>query len=128
VHSIIRDDHGRLVPLVRPKLWQAHAVRRSRERTELIARAREHRKSWLARMRWMDALDRHGIAELEASGIEWATVERWLNTLYPREAYVARMVVKQVLQTLSDEEARPAERLEARRELYRRLIAAGIVD
>ena len=38
------------------------------------------------------------------------------------------MVVKQVLQTLADDKARPAERFEARRELYRRLIAAGIVD
>ena len=79
-------------------------------------------------MRWVDALDRRGIAELELSGIEWATVERWLDALDPREAFVARMVVKQVLQTLADDKARPAERLEARRELYRRLIAAGIVD
>ena len=57
-----------------------------------------------------------------------AAVERWLDALDPREAFVARMFVKQVLQTLADDKARPAERFEARRELYRRLIAAGIVD
>ena len=79
-------------------------------------------------MRWMDALDNRGIAGLEASGIEWATVERWLNALDPRETFAARMVVKQVLQTLADDTAGPAERFEARRELYKRLIAAGIVD
>ncbi len=73
-------------------------------------------------------LDRRGICELEATGIPWSAVERWLDALDPREAFVARMVVKQVLQTLADDKARPAERFEARRELYRRLIAAGIVD
>ena len=26
MHSIIRDDHGRLVPVVRPKRWQAASV------------------------------------------------------------------------------------------------------
>jgi len=36
--------------------------------------------------------------------------------------------VKQVLHTLADNKALPAERLEARRGLYQRLIAAGIVD
>ena len=56
------------------------------------------------------------------------SVERWLDALDPREAFAARMFVKQVLQTLADDKARPAERFEARRELYRRLIAAGIVD
>ena len=76
----------------------------------------------------MNELDRRGIAELEATGIPWAAVERWLDALDPREAFAARMVVKQVLQTLADDKARPAERFEARRELYRRLIAAGIVD
>ena len=65
---------------------------------------------------------------LEEAGIPWVSVERWLDALDPREAFVARMVVKQVLQTLADDKARPAERFEARRELYRRLIAAGIVD
>ena len=76
----------------------------------------------------MNELDRRAIAELEATGIPWAAVERWLDALDPREAFAARMVVKQVLQTLADDKARPAERFEARRELYRRLIAAGIVD
>ena len=38
------------------------------------------------------------------------------------------MFVKQVLQTLADDQGAPRERFEARRELYRRLIAAGIVD
>ena len=73
-------------------------------------------------------MDRRGICELEATGIPWSAVERWLGTMDQRETFAARMVVKQVLQTLADDEARPAERLEARRELYRRLIAAGIVD
>ena len=86
------------------------------------------RKAWLATTQWMNELDRRAIAELEATGIPWSAVERWLDALDPREAFVARMVVKQVLQTLADDKARPAERFEARRELYRRLIAAGIVD
>ena len=76
----------------------------------------------------MNELDRRGIAKLEATGIQWASVERWLDALDPHEAFAARMVVKQVLQTLADDKARPGERFEARRELYRRLIAAGIVD
>ena len=38
------------------------------------------------------------------------------------------MFVKQVLQALADDKAPPRERFEARNELYRRLIAAGIVD
>ena len=128
MHSIIRDERGRLVPVVRPKLWQAASVKRSRDRTDRIARARKQRKARLATTQWMSELDRRGIAELEATGIAWRSVERWLDALDPREAFVARMVVKQVLQTLADDKARPAERFEARRELYRRLIAAGIVD
>ena len=103
-------------------------MKRSRDRTDRIARARKQRKAWLATTQWMSELDRRGIAELEATGIPWAAVERWLDALDPREAFVARMFVKQVLQTLADDKARPAERFEARRELYRRLIAAGIVD
>ena len=63
-----------------------------------------------------------------ATGIPGAAVVRWFDALDPREAFVDRMVVKQILQTLADDKARPAERFEARRELYRRLIAAGIVD
>ena len=128
MHSIIRDDRGRLVPVVRPKLWQPASVKRSRERTDRIARSRNQRKARLATTQWSNALDRQGIAELEATGILWAAVERWLDALDQREAFAARMVVKQVLQTLADDKARPAERFEARRELYRRLIAAGVMD
>ena len=128
MHSIIRDEHGRFVPVVRPKHWQAASVKRSRDRTDRIARARKQRKAWLATTQWMSELDRRGIAELEATGIPWAAVQRWLDELEPREAFVARMVVKQVLQTLADDKAPLRERFEARNELYRRLIAAGIVD
>jgi hypothetical protein len=128
VHSIIRDNRGRLVPLVRPKSWLAASVKRSRDRTDRIMRSRKQRKARLATTRWVGELDRRGICELEATGIEWRSVEHWLDVLDPREAFVARMVVKQVLRILSDEKARPAERFEARRELYRRLIAAGILD
>ena len=128
MHSIIRDEHGRFVPVVRPKHWQAASVKRSRDRTDRIARARKQTKAWLATTQWMNELDRRGIAELEATGIPWAAVERWLDALDPREAFAARMVVKQVLQTLADDKAPLRERLEARNELYRRLIAAGVVD
>ena len=128
MHSIIRDEHGRFVPMVRPRRWQAASVERSRDRTESIARARKLRKTRLATTQWANVLDRRGIAELEATGIEWWSVERWLDELQPREAFAARMVVKQVLQVLADYEAPQRERLEARNELYRRLIAAGIVD
>ena len=128
MHSIIRDEHGRFVPVVRPRSWQAASVKRSRERTDRIALARKRRKAWQATTQWMSELDRRGIAALEATGIPWSAVERWLDALDPREAFVARMVVKQVLQTLADDQARPAERLEARRELYRRLITAGLAD
>jgi len=82
----------------------------------------------LATTQWVGELDRRSICELEATGIEWRSVEQWLDALNPREAFVARMVVKQVLHTLADNKALPAERLEARRGLYQRLIAAGIVD
>ena len=53
----------------------------------------------------MNDLDRRGIAELEATGIPWAAVQRWLDELDPREAFVARTVVKQVLQALADDKA-----------------------
>ena len=72
VHSIIRDDHGRLVPVVRPKVWRAASVKRSRDRADCIARARKQRKTRLATTLWMNELDRRGIAELEATGIPWA--------------------------------------------------------
>jgi len=128
MHSFIRDECGRFVPVVRPKCWLAASVKRSRDRTERILRSRKQRKARLATTQWVGELDRRSICELEATGIEWRSVERWLDALDPREAFVARMVVKQVLLTLADNKARPAERFEARRELYRRLIAAGIVD
>ena len=128
MHSIIRDDHGRLVPVVRPKSWLAASVKRSRDRTDRIMRSRKRREARLARTQWVGELDRQGIRELEATGIAWGSVEHWLDALDPREAFVARRFVKYVLQTLADDKARPAERFEARRELYRRLIAAGIVD
>jgi hypothetical protein len=76
----------------------------------------------------MSELDRRGICCLEANGIEWRSVELWLDALDPREAYAARRFVKQVLQVLVDDEAPQRERFEAHNELYRRLIAAGIVD
>ena len=128
MHSIIRDDRGRLVPVVRPKLWQAASVKRSRDRTDRIARARKQRKARLATTQWMNELDRRGIAELEATGIPWAAVQRWLDEVHPGEAFMSRMFLKQVLLVLSDDQAAPRERFEARRELYRRLIAARIVD
>ena len=87
--SIIRDDRGRLVPVVRPKFWQAASVKRSRDRTDRIARARKQRKTRLATTQWMNELDRRGIAELEATGIPWSAVERWLDALDPREAFIA---------------------------------------
>ena len=46
----------------------------------------------------------------------------------PAEAFMSRMFLKQILLVLADDQASPRERLEARRELYRRLIAARIVD
>ena len=101
---------------------------RSRDRSDPIMRARKHRKTWLATTKRLHDLDRRGIAELEATGIPWAAVQRWTDELEPREAFVARMVVKQVLQTLVDDGAPQRKRFEARNELYRRLIAAGIVD
>ena len=128
MHSIIRDKHGRFVPVVRPKLWQSASVKRSRERTERIAHARKQQKAWCATTQWLEGLDRRGIAALEATGIPWEAVQRWIDELEPREAFVARTVVKQVLRTLADDKAPPRERSEARNELYRRMIAAGIVE
>jgi hypothetical protein len=128
MHSIIRDERGRLVPVVRPKRWLAASVKRSRDRSDRIMHARKQRKAKLTTTAWVGELDRRGICELEATGIAWGSVEHWLDALDPRDTFVARLVVKQVLQTLADDKARPTERFEARRELYRRLIAAGIVD
>ena len=128
MHTIMRDENGRLVPVVQPKRWQSASVKRSRERTDQIAAARKRRKAWLATTQWMRELDRRGIAALEATGIPWAAVQRWLDELDPREAFVARRLVKQVLQALADDKGPLRERFEARNELYRRMIAAGIVE
>jgi hypothetical protein len=128
VHSIIRDDRGRLVPVVRPRGWQLSAIRRSRERTDSIMRSRKQRKAWSATTQWMNELDARAIAELESTGIPWAAVQRWLDEVHPNEAFVSRMFVKQILLVLSDDQAAPRERFEARRELYQRLITAGVVD
>jgi hypothetical protein len=128
VHSIIRDDHGRLVPVVRPKFWEAASVKRSRDRTDCIARARKQRKTRLATTQWLNALPRRGIAELEATGIPWSAVERWLDALDQREAFMSRLFLKQILLVLSDDQAAPRERFEARRELYRRLISSGVME
>ena len=126
--SIIRDERGRFLPVVRPNGWQAAAVMRSRERTDRIERARRQSKARRATTQWMNELDRRGICYLEANGIEWRSVEVWLDALDPHEAYAARRFVRQVLQVLVDDEAPQRERFEAHNELYRRLIAAGIVD
>ena len=128
MHSIIRDENGRLVPVVQPKRWQPTSVKRSRERTDQIALARKRRKAWQATTQWMSELNRRGIAALEATGIPWVTVQSWLDGVEPREAFVARRLVKQVLQALADDKGPLRERFEARNELYRRMIAAGIVD
>ncbi|WP_426528857.1 hypothetical protein [Bradyrhizobium sp. McL0615] len=128
MHSITRDERGRFVPVVRPKLWQAASVTRSRDRTDRIALARKQRKARLATTEWLNALDRQGIAVLEATGISWAAVQRWLDEVRPGEAFMTRRFVKQVLQVMSDDQLSSRDQFEARNELYRRLIAAGIVD
>ena len=128
MQSIIRDEHGRFVPVVRPKRWQAASVGRSRVRTDSIAQARAARKRRLATTRWLHDLDRRGIAALETSGIPWASVQRWLDDLASREAFIARRLVNWALQAMADDAMPRRERFEARNELYRRLIAAGILD
>jgi hypothetical protein len=128
MHPIDRDARGKLAPVVQPKRWNASSVKRSRERSARIAIARIEAKKRLATAQWLHDLDRRGICELEATGIPWFAVERWLDTMDQRETFAARMVVKQVLQTLADDSSRPAERFEARRELYQRLISSGVID
>jgi hypothetical protein len=128
VPPIIRDERGRFVPVVQPKLWDISTVRRSRDRTDRIGRARKQLKAKLATTQWISELDRRGIYELEAFGIEWLAVEAWLDALNPQEAGAARRFVKNVLQVLADHEAPSRERIEVYNELYRRLIAAGIMD
>jgi hypothetical protein len=91
-------------------------------------RSRKQRKAWSATTQWMNELDARAIAELESTGIRWVAVQRWLDDVHPNEAFVTRMFVKQILLVLSDDQAAPRERFEARRELYQRLITAGVVD
>jgi hypothetical protein len=98
--SIIRDERGRFVPVVRPKLWQAAAVKHSRDRTDRIQRARTQLRAKIATNQWISELDRRGIYEIEACGIEWLVVEAWLDGLSPQEASAARRFVKNVLQVL----------------------------
>ena len=128
MHSIIRDEHGRLVPLVRPKSWQPASLQRSRERSDRIARVREDRRKWAANTQLLNELDRSAVAQLEEGGIAWAAVQRWLDEAGPRQVFAARLVVKQTLQVLADQKATARERIAAHNELYRRLIAAGILD
>src|SRR4051812_20826257 len=112
MHEIIKDRNGRLVPVVRPKNWQARSIRASKERSERINRARKERSRWLATTRWEHALDREAIGKLEAMGTEWAAVQRWFDNLDPREAFGARLFVKQVLQVLVDAAATSRGRLD----------------
>ena len=51
-----------------------------------------------------------------------------LDEVNPSEAFMSRMFLKQILLVLSDDQAAPRERFEARRELYQRLIAARVID
>ena len=79
MHSIIRDDRGRLVPVVRPRGWQASAVRRSRERTDSIMRSRKQRKAWSATTQWMKELDRSGHCRTGGDRHRVGAVQRWLD-------------------------------------------------
>ena len=128
MHSIDRDARGKLVPVVEPKRWNASSVKRSRERSDRIASARIEAKKRLSTAQWLHDLDSRAIAVLEATGIPWAAVQRWLDEVHPSEAFMSRMFLKQILLVLSDDQAAPRERFEARRELYQRLISARIVD
>src|SRR6478609_5472617 len=93
VTSVIRDKSGRYVPLVRPKQWKDGSIRRSRDRTERIARAKTQQKAWLTTTEWISSVDDRTIAALEAEGIPWSAVLRWLDEVNPREAFTARMLV-----------------------------------
>ena len=47
MHSIVRDEHGRFVPVVRPKHWQAASVRRAvTGPTALRALGNNERRGW----------------------------------------------------------------------------------
>ena len=126
--SIVRDSFGRYVPLVQPKKWNEGSIRRSRDRTERIARAKAQHKASLTTAEWMSSLDGRAIARLEADGIPWVAVQRRLDEIHPGEVFTSRMFLKQVLLVLADDQVSPRERFEVRRALYKRLIAAGVVD
>ena len=96
--------------MVRPKSWLAASVKRSRDRIDRIGLARKRLEARLATAQWMSELDRRGICQLEATGIEWSSVDRWLKTLNSREAFVARRLVKHVLQMVADDEMPERER------------------
>jgi hypothetical protein len=59
------------------------------------------------------SLDRRGICELEATGISWRSVERWLDAL--DLARLAARCREAGSADAGDDKARPAERFEARR-------------
>lgn len=128
MHSVFRDRFGRLVPIVRPKSWRDSLVRRSRERTDRIARARKGRAQWRATTAWEQTLDRQAMRRLQEMGIEWSSVVRWLDDIEPGEAFAARRLVTHVLQVLSNATATSRDRAEAYHELLRRLIAAGVAE
>ena len=69
MQSINRDEHGRFVPVVRPKRWNAASVNRSRDRSDRIARARAEGKKRLTTTQWISELEYRDVAALEASGI-----------------------------------------------------------
>ena len=128
MHSIIRDEDGRLVPVVQPKRWQSASLKQSRQRTDRIALARKRRRAWRATTEWINALDRRGIAALEEAGIPWAAVQRWLDGFEPPEAGAARRILTWVLRVLADDGVPLRERFAACNELYGRMIAAGVID
>ena len=107
IRSFVMSD-GRLVPVVRPKRWKASSVKRSRERTDRIATARKRAEeeagddavaaaSWIAGAlpSWRRPASR---GQPSSAGSTRSIL---------REAFMSRMFVKQVLQTLSDDQARP---------------------
>ena len=109
MHSIIRDDRGRLVPVVRPKRWQAASVKRSRDRSDRIATRAETAEGdgWRRRSGCRRAGspghcraggDRHPV------GGRPALARRGR----PARGFRGRMFVKQVLQVLADDQARPS--------------------
>ena len=74
--AIIRDEHGRFVPVVRPKLWQAASVTRSRDRTDRIGHARKQSKARLATTQWISELDRQGFIAWKRTASSGAQLKR----------------------------------------------------